>query len=489
MKKLILIVLISVSVYAQSNFMSFVNYVNQQPDLTSKQQKLDSFMVYHTNNGGFPVIEGNAAIFIYRGAGNSSTVAGDFTGWSATQSTAMTRIQTTDFFYYFRTFEMNARQDYKFVINGSNWILDPHNPNRVPGGFGPNSELAMPDYIQPWEVKYYPGVPQGTLLFDNITSVNTSSSFQLIIFLPPGYDQQSSERYPAVYFQDGSDYVNFAQSKLVLENGLDSGKIAKVIGVFVVPNNRNDEYAGGKRNQYSKFFAEELVPFIDNKYKTISEGSKRLVLGDSFGGNISALISWQYPEIFPNCGLHSSAFWPNNYEVFNLIVNAPKKNIKFFAVWGTYESLFTNMRTFRDSLLTKGYELYWRELPEGHSWGLWRANIMNMISFYFPGEPQSIYDHTKEEINFVLNQNYPNPFGMGVNSANSTISLSLMSYENVKVQVFDINGRLVNTVFNGNLSAGEHSFQISSENLSSGIYFYRIIAGNKSDVKRMVVVR
>ena len=54
------------------------------------------------------------------------------------------------FFYKELSFESTARLDYKFVV-GSSWILDPRNPNKVKGGFGDNSELAMPQFVQPSE--------------------------------------------------------------------------------------------------------------------------------------------------------------------------------------------------------------------------------------------------------------------------------------------------------------------------------------------------
>ena len=216
--------------------------------------------------------------------------------------------------------------------------------------------------------------------------------------------------YPTVYFQDGGEYVSLGSAVNVIDNLIDSAKIEDVVAVFVTPNNRNDEYAGSKRDQYRLFFVNELVPYIDSNFSTIKNPSERLVLGDSFGGNISALISYNHPDIFGNCGLHSGAFWPNSYEAYNLIVNGQTKNIKFNSVWGTYESLFTNMRNFRDSLQSKGYQHKWIELPEGHSWGLWRANIDFMLTYFFPKTTTEIKDEITLPTEFVLHQNYPNPF-------------------------------------------------------------------------------
>ena len=93
----------------------------------------------------------------------------DFNGWTPTAD-MMTRITLTDFFYAIKVFEMDARLDYKYYLDGSQYILDPLNPNQVGGSLGPNSELAMPDYVQPPEIQYYPGFDHGTVSFHTITS-------------------------------------------------------------------------------------------------------------------------------------------------------------------------------------------------------------------------------------------------------------------------------------------------------------------------------
>ena len=90
-----------------------------------------------------------------------------------------------------------------------------------------------------------------------------------------------------------------------------------------------------------------MVSHIDSNYRTSQSASRRLVLGASNGGNISGLISYQYPEVFGNCGLHSAAFWPNNNEVYSMIVNGEKKEINYSATWGTYEGLGEDKHSFR----------------------------------------------------------------------------------------------------------------------------------------------
>jgi enterochelin esterase family protein len=482
MKKLLLLFLLfTITSFSQNQITQFINYVNTLTDSADRVAAADSFMIY-ARSVGIPFIEENSCSFIYYGNVSSVNVAGDFNGWNP-QPDAMVNLYGTKFWYKIKSFELNARLDYKLVRNGNDWILDPENPNTCAGGFGPNSELSMPEYIQPWEIEHNNEIEHGSVEAKTLFSSHVNSNFQIKIYLPPGYDPQS-DGYPAVYFQDGFEYVDLAHAINVLDNLIDSNKIQKVIGVFVKPNNRNEEYAFSKRNQYRLFFANELVPFIDSLYNTIPEAFGRAVIGDSYGGNISALISYNHPEVFGNCGLHSAAFQPNNYEAYNLIINGPKKNIKFSSVWGTYESLFTNMRNFRDSLLIKGYDLKWLELPEGHSWGLWRATIDVMLQYFFPGSTNNVNDNSPGDQGFILYQNYPNPF-----NPSTTISWESQAGSWQTLKIFNSLGEEVETLVNEYLESGFHSKVYINSKLPSGVYFYKINSSGYSETKQMVLLK
>ncbi len=484
MKKLyiLFIILMPSLISAQSQFQNFLNHVNSLGDPAAKQAAVDSFMTY-ARTVGIPFIEDSTANFIYLGNVSSVSVPGDFNDWDP-NIWAMTRLTQTDFWYRSVNFEMDARLDYKFILNGGTWILDPENPNTCQGGYGPNSELAMPLYVQPWEIVPNPNIPQGTVLSKVINSAIVGTNYDLYIYLPPGYDSLSSTTYPSVYFQDGSEYISLGKAVNVINNLLDSAKIQPVVCVFVKPNNRNEEYAGSLRNQYTQFFVTELVPFIDANYKTRTDRKERLVLGDSFGGNISALISYNHPEVFGLCGLHSAAFWPNNYEAYNLIVNGTVEDIKWCSVWGTYESLYTNLRPFRDYLISAGYELDWLERPEGHSWGLWRANIDRILEYFYPSNSAALAYNETVPGNFVLYQNYPNPF-------NPTTKIRWQQSEGTltTLKLYDALGQEAAVLVNEYKPAGSYELDFRASNLPSGVYFYRIKAGEFQAAKKMVLLR
>ena len=494
MKKIfILLILLSAVdfISPQNQFQQFINHVNSITDPGVKAATVDSFMIY-IRTQGIPFITGDSANFIYRGVVSSISVAGDFNFWSTNSS--MINLTETNLWYYSKRFEMDARLDYKFVTNGSNWILDPGNPNTISGGFGPNSELAMPDYIQPWEINYNSSIPHGTLLNKIIFSNYLNASYQLKVYLPPGYDSLSVERYPTVYFQDGFEYVSLGSAPNVIDNLIDSNRIKSIIAVFVRPNNRNDEYAGNKRLQYRNFFINELVPYIDQNFKTKAQPSHRLVLGDSYGGNISALISYNHPDLFGNCGLHSGAFQPNGYEIYSQIItdlaNGITKNIKWYSTWGTYEgSLTGTMNSFKDSLLMHNYEIGWKENHEGHSWGLWRATIDDILIYFFQFDPSDVKDIINNiPKRFELMQNYPNPF-----NPSTSIQYTLSSTQFVTLKIYDFLGKEVTTLVNEEKFAGNYEVELNFSSTdyhpSSGVYFYRLQVGSLKQTKKMLLLK
>lgn len=85
---------------------------------------------------------------------------------------------------------------------------------------------------------------------------------------------------------------------------------------------------------------------------------------------------------------------------------------------------------------------------------------------------------------FTLGQNYPNPF-----NPQTTISYSVSKEELVKITIFDVLGKEVQTVVNDIKKAGSYSFNFDASSVTSGIYFYKMEAGEFSDIKKMMVVK
>ena len=85
---------------------------------------------------------------------------------------------------------------------------------------------------------------------------------------------------------------------------------------------------------------------------------------------------------------------------------------------------------------------------------------------------------------FKLAQNYPNPF-----NPSTTIKFSIPSASAVNIKIYDMLGNEVMTVVNESLQAGTYSTNVNMSDLSSGIYFYNLKAGNYIETKKMTLVK
>jgi hypothetical protein len=85
---------------------------------------------------------------------------------------------------------------------------------------------------------------------------------------------------------------------------------------------------------------------------------------------------------------------------------------------------------------------------------------------------------------FLLKQNVPNPF-----SDLTIIQFAIHHREHITLKIYDVLGREVATLVDGEMEAGEHSVVFDASNLPSGVYFYRLQAGNFVEQKKMVVVK
>ena len=85
---------------------------------------------------------------------------------------------------------------------------------------------------------------------------------------------------------------------------------------------------------------------------------------------------------------------------------------------------------------------------------------------------------------YLLSQNYPNPF-----NPSTKIKFDVPFDSQVELNVYNILGELVSTIVNDYLKAGQHEFEFTAANISSGIYIYRIKANDFVDTKKMILLR
>ena len=87
-------------------------------------------------------------------------------------------------------------------------------------------------------------------------------------------------------------------------------------------------------------------------------------------------------------------------------------------------------------------------------------------------------------LRFALDANYPNPF-----ARTTAIAYELPEPATVRLEVFDVLGRRVRTLVNGEQNAGRHDVEFAVEGLASGVYLYRLTADARTATRQMHLVR
>jgi hypothetical protein len=138
----------------------------------------------------------------------------------------------------------------------------------------------------------------------------------------------------------------------------------------------------------------------------------------------------------------------------------------------------------------------WRNIsPEPDSLGCWALSVYG--SRLLAGTQNGIWQYPLSQIftgienpslqlpeRFVLEQNYPNPF-----NPTTVINYEMPRNDFVTIGIYDMLGRPIETLLSQIEPAGSHSVMFNADNMSSGVYFYRLIAGGVSLTKRMMLIK
>jgi enterochelin esterase-like enzyme len=221
-------------------------------------------------------------------------------------------------------------------------------------------------------------------------------SRNLRVFLPPGYNELLS--YPVVYCQDGEDFFNFGRiattaTRLILDEGLEPFLI---VGVDVDKSVRSEEYTpdGSRYSDYIAFFAEELVPFIEERFSVRQDPQYRILAGDSLGGTVSLHLALSYPGLFNRVISMSGAFYPVSQRI--LAQASDLSGLHMYMIVGLQENAFeTDRGVFdfvqlnRDTvaiLKQKGASVFYEEKDGKHQWGFWQQEVPQALLHFIEVE-------------------------------------------------------------------------------------------------------
>ena len=153
----------------------------------------------------------------------------------------------------------------------------------------------------------------------DFASRHLRNSREISVFLPPDYETAVQRRYSVLYVNDGQDQEAL-QIRATLAKLIALRKIPPIIVVAVPTNDdRLHEYGtavcpnaqnlGTKAAAYSRFVIEELMPAINQQFRSRTTPAQTAILGASLGGLSAFDIAWNYPDKFGMVGVMSGSFW------------------------------------------------------------------------------------------------------------------------------------------------------------------------------------
>jgi len=360
--------------------------------------RIEAFLGEHS----FPLVEDTSVTFVYRGEATAVNLRHWIFGLPSSQ--AFHRIPGTDLWYLIVELPENSRVEYKFeVFQGPNrrWIEDPLNENRARDPFGANSVCLAKGYrIPEWTIED-PDARAGTLE-ELVVRSSVYGARPVTIYYPARY--RTVRRYPLLIVHDGSDYLNYAGFKIVLDNLIHRLEIPAMIVAMLDSRNRLEEYADSE--SHARFLVRELVPKLEKNLPLRADPSGRCLMGASFGAVACLSTAWRNPGFFGRLLLQSGSFafsdigeherGPAFDPVANFVNSFRDQPIRVaervFMSCGTYESLIYENRSLFPLLQATGMDVRFVEARDGHNWENWRDRLREGLSWLFPGPLWMVYE-------------------------------------------------------------------------------------------------
>lgn len=240
------------------------------------------------------------------------------------------------------------------------------------------------------------------------------------VYLPPDYE--TSERsYPVLYLlhgagDDQTGWVQFGEVLHIVDKAINEGKATPMIIIMPDANTGTRGYENNATGtwRYEDFFFEELVPYVEKKYRIKAEKRYRAISGLSMGGYGSFTYAIHHPELFSSACPLSAATGPLSLEdartrlrrdnpsladssiekyfkrqsVVTLVNNIPdslKRSVRWFIDCGDDDFLYEGNSLVHIVMRKREIPHEFRIRDGAHNWTYWRESLPDVLEFISKG--------------------------------------------------------------------------------------------------------
>ncbi|NQU85977.1 MAG: esterase [Mariniphaga sp.] len=296
---------------------------------------------------------------------------------------------------------------YSFNVNGVK-TLDPSNSQVVRDGTRFENVVIVPGKES--NVYTVKNIPHGKLSKVWYSSPSLDKNRRMYVYTPPGYEG-SGKKYPVFYLIHGAGgdedaWTTLGRAPYILDNLIEEGKAEPMIVVMTngnpwsaaapgdepaVENAETPDITQMARGGFEKSLVNDVIPYIEKNYRTLTDKNHRAIAGLSMGGMHTQNITNSNPDKFGYIGVMSMGLMNDprwgNYDVEDhkkQVLSIQKNGVKLYWIGcGKEDFLYegvTNLRKFYDDL---GFKYEYRESTGGHTWANWRIYLSELAPKLF----------------------------------------------------------------------------------------------------------
>ena|SRR5579859_7427845 len=245
----------------------------------------------------------------------------------------------------------------------------------------------------------------------------------IIVYLPPGYNQHPEQTYPALYLHDGQNLFDGRTSYIPgrtwamrehADEAINDGEVEPliIVGIYNAGDRRLAEYTpepnldrdwplgGGEAASYGRLITEDLMPFVANQYRIRAGREHTGVGGSSLGGLVSLYLGLRFPHYFGKLAVLSPSVWWNHKSILGYVNEYAPNLWERPRLWldvGDQEGLRTleNAEQLHRRLKANGWKtgesLYFERVAGGtHDEASWARRVRPFLSFLFPASRPAV---------------------------------------------------------------------------------------------------
>jgi len=218
----------------------------------------------------------------------------------------------------------------------------------------------------------------GSLVSEKMYSRTLQDNVMMRVYLPPCYKDMSEERFPVIYLTHGMFQDETAWTDLGAPAAADAMITGNQLPPFIMVMPAEEELT----TPFGYVLANEIVPYIDSRYRTISDRRYRAVGGFSRGASWAMFVVSRNPSTFSKLAMHSIGDYDQD-DFKNWIKKLPAELIPDIYIDVGDKDMSRAKSEWLDFTLTQSRIVHEFHLNEGdHNRAYWAANVRDYLRWY-----------------------------------------------------------------------------------------------------------